>query len=49
MAAAEKLTAIQTAESLFAVRKGRADGDAAIKFLTRQGGEQPRAGDELPD
>jgi hypothetical protein len=49
MAAAEKLPAIQTAESLFAVRKGRADRDAAIKCLTRQGGEQPRAGDELPD
>jgi len=49
MAAAEKLTAIQTTEAFFAVRKGRANRDAAIRFLTRPGGEPPQAGDELPE
>ena len=48
MAAAEKLTAIQTAESFFAERKGRGDKQAAIRFLTRSAGEPVRAGDELP-
>jgi len=48
MAAAEKLTAIRTTEAFFAARKGRADRDAAIQFLTRPGGEPPRAGDVLP-
>jgi hypothetical protein len=47
MAAAEKLAAIQTAEGFFADRKGKGDKDAAIRFLTRQGGEAPRPGDEL--
>ena len=42
MAAAEKLTAIQTAEAFFAARKGQGDKDAAIRFLTRPGGEPPR-------
>ena len=49
MAAAEKLTAIQTTETFFAERKGRGDKEAAIRFLTRVGGEPPRHGDELPD
>ena len=49
MAAAEKLTAIQTTEAFFASRKGCADRDAAIRFLTRFGGEQSQEGDELED
>ena len=52
MAAAEKLATIQTAdpaaERLFAERRGRGDPDAAIRCLTRDGGEPSRAGDELP-
>ena len=46
MAAAEKLTAIQTAESFFAERQGRGDKAAAVRFLTRPGGDPPRPGDE---
>lgn len=49
MAAAEKLTAMRTAEAFFAERKGYGDAAAAIRFLTRSGGELPRPGDELPD
>ncbi len=37
-----------TVEAFFAERKGRGDRDAAIRFLTRKGGEAPREGDELP-
>jgi len=48
LAAAEKLSAITTAEAFFAERKGRGDPEAAIRFLTRKGGEVPRPGDELP-
>jgi hypothetical protein len=47
MAAAEKLTALRTAAEFFAERKGHGDRDAAIRFLTRAGGEPPRAGDAL--
>jgi hypothetical protein len=47
MAAAEKLTAIQTTESFFAARKGRGDKAAAIRFLTRADEEPPNSGDEL--
>ena len=49
MAAAEKLSAIQTAETFFAERKGRGNLDAALRFLSRDGGEKPRAGDEMAD
>ncbi len=49
MAAAEKLSAITTAEAFFAERGGRADPEAAIRFLTRPGGEAPRPDDELPN
>ena len=49
LAAAEKLSAITTAETFFAERKGRADRDAAIRFLTRNGGEPPRRDDEMPN
>jgi hypothetical protein len=48
MAAAEKLTAIQTAETYFAALRGRGNRDAALAFLSRSGGEPPRADDE-PD
>jgi hypothetical protein len=47
--AAERLTAMRTAEAFFAERKGRGEKDAAIRFLTRAGGEPPRPGNELPD
>ncbi len=47
-AAAEELSAMHTAEALFTDRKGRGNKDAAIRFLTRAGGEPPRPGDELP-
>jgi hypothetical protein len=46
MAAAEKLTAIQTAEDFFAERKVKGNKASAIRFLTRTGGEPPRLGDE---
>jgi hypothetical protein len=49
MAAAEKLTAIQTAESYFAAGRGRGDLDKALVFLSRLGGEAPRPEDQLPD
>ncbi len=48
MAAAEKLSAIQTAEAYFAERRGQGDRQAALAFLSRPGGEPPRPGDELP-
>jgi hypothetical protein len=40
--AAEKLTAMRTAAAFFAERKGYGDRDAAIRFLTRAGGDPPR-------
>ena len=49
MAAAEKLTAIQTAESYFATRRGRRDLDKALAFLSRPGGEPPRPEDQMED
>jgi len=48
MAAAEKLTVMRTAAEFFAERKGNGDRDAAIRFLTRAGGEMPRTADALP-
>jgi len=47
MAAAEKLTAIQTAESYFSALRGRGNLNEAKAFLSRSGGEPPRTGDEL--
>ena len=47
MAAAEKLAAIQTAESYFDALRGRADLSEALAFLSRSGGEPPRSGDEI--
>ena len=46
--AAEKLTAIRTAESYFAALRGRGNVEEAVAFLSRSGGEPPRAGDERP-
>jgi putative PIN family toxin of toxin-antitoxin system len=48
-AAAEKLSAITTAEAFFSDRKGRANHKAAIQFLTRTGGEAPGTDDQLPN
>jgi hypothetical protein len=48
-AAAGKLSAITAVEAFFAERKGRADRDAAIRFLSRAGGERPRKDDEMPN
>ncbi len=51
MAAAEKLSAIQTAEAYFFALRGHGEGHgdraAALAFLSRPGGEAPRAGDEI--
>ena len=47
MAAAEKLASIQTAETFFAERRARGDVEQALAFLSRKGGETPRAGDVL--
>ena len=49
MAAAEKLSAITTAEAFFTERKGRANPEEAIRFLTRDGGEPPRPDDQPPE
>jgi len=42
------VTAMQT-EAFFAERKAVADNEAFLRVLNREGGEPPRAGDELPD
>jgi uncharacterized protein (DUF1778 family) len=47
MAAAEKLAAIQTAETYFAALRGRGNRSEALAFLSRSGGEPPRSGDEI--
>jgi uncharacterized protein (DUF1778 family) len=47
MAAAEKLSAIQTAETYFAGLRGRGDLNEALAFLSRPGGEPPRSGDDI--
>ena len=48
LAVAEKLAVIETAR-FFNERADRADMDAFRRLLDRQGGEPPRAGDELPE
>ena len=48
MAAAEKVASIRTAEQFFAERAGRGDVNAAVRFLTRKGGETPRTDDAFP-
>lgn len=45
-AVAEKLSAMRTVE-FFAQRRSKADLAAFRKLLRRQGGEPPRAGDEI--
>ena len=45
-ASAEKLAAIHTAETFFTQRRERGDVEKALAFLSRQGGEAPRSGDE---
>ena len=47
MAAAEKMAAIQTAETYFAAFRGRGDMNEALAFLSRPGGEPPRPDDEI--
>ena len=49
MATAEKLEAMQATDAFFAERRGRGDKAAAIRLLTRAGGEPPREGDALPE
>jgi len=49
MAAAQKVSTIQTADEFFAARNGRGDQTAALAFLRDGGGEEPIAGDELPN
>jgi len=46
VAVAEKLSAMQT-ESFFAERRARADRDAFLRILNREGGEPPRDDDRL--
>jgi len=46
---AEKLVSIQTAETFFAERRARGDVEQALAFLSRKGGEAPRAGDVLAE
>jgi len=46
-AVAEKLSALKTAD-YFAERAARGDVDAALRILSRPGGESPRSGDEIP-
>lgn len=47
-AVAEKVAALRTV-STFAERRGRADWAAFDGLMTRDGGEPPRPGDEVPD
>jgi len=47
MAVAEKIAAMRTA-TYFAERRGRADWQAFDRLMSREGGEAPRVGDELP-
>lgn len=47
IAVAEKLSALETA-AFFEERKERADKEAFLKILNREGGEKPRSGDEMP-
>ena len=47
VAVAEKLSAMRTAE-FFAERRSRADAEAAISILSRDGGQVPEPEDRLP-
>ncbi|HJS84958.1 MAG TPA: toxin-antitoxin system HicB family antitoxin [Acetobacteraceae bacterium] len=46
-AVAEKVAALRTAD-YFTSRRGRADWAAFDRLMSREGGEPPRPGDELP-
>ena len=46
-AVAEKIGALRAAD-YFAARKGRGGREAFCRFMTRDGGEPPRVGDEMP-
>lgn len=46
-AVAEKLAALRTAD-FFLNRKDKGDSEAFRRLLTRDGGQPPQAGDELP-
>lgn len=48
IAVAEKLAVLDT-EQFFTERRERADPALFREMLTRQGGEPPREGDELPE
>jgi hypothetical protein len=47
MAVAEKVSALETVD-FFAERKSRADMKAFGRIMSREGGEPPQPGDELP-
>lgn len=47
IAVAEKVAALRTVE-FFSERRNRVDWDAFDRFMSRDGGEPPRPGDELP-
>jgi hypothetical protein len=48
IAVAEKLSAMQT-ETFFADRRARADRDAFLRILNREGGEPPRPDDVISE
>jgi len=47
LAVAEKLSALN-AQSFFEKRRGKANMDAFDAIMSREGGEPPRPGDEMP-
>jgi HicB family len=48
VAAAEKVSALET-EAYFSERRGRADREAFLRILNREGGAEPEAEDLLPE
>ncbi|MGO9459996.1 MAG: toxin-antitoxin system HicB family antitoxin [Rhodomicrobium sp.] len=48
VAAAEKVSALQT-EAYFQERRERADREAFLRILNREGGAEPEPHDELPE
>jgi hypothetical protein len=46
-AVAEKIAALRTAD-FFTGRKGKSNREAFRRLLTREGGEPPQPGDEMP-
>lgn len=47
VAVAEKVAALRTAD-FFAARKGKGDREAFLQLMTREGGQPPQTGDEMP-